>query len=201
MIAALLDWRDDRSRRGGDDRPCRGPRLLRRRRRGDARPQRRRRRKRGARLLLRGISPQPPAVHLRQADHRLHGRDHHGRRRRHLAALPLPGRDREYALRHAGDGDRPVPRRRRRLVPVAPAGPRRPVHGADRRALDGAECLYLGLATHYVPSLALDELKARIASRAAADRGAARANRRRPAEPRIAGNLERIDRLFASDRL
>src|SRR3954453_18345179 len=28
--------------------------------------------------------------------------------------------------------------------------------------LDGAECLHLGLATHYVPSLALDELKARI---------------------------------------
>src|SRR5205814_2144580 len=30
--------------------------------------------------------------------------------------------------------------------------------------LDGAECLHLGLATHYVPSLALDELKARIAA-------------------------------------
>src|SRR5947209_1454026 len=28
--------------------------------------------------------------------------------------------------------------------------------------LDGAECLYLGLATHYVPALALDDLKARI---------------------------------------
>src|SRR5215212_5869761 len=28
--------------------------------------------------------------------------------------------------------------------------------------LDGAECLALGLATHYVPSLALDDLKARI---------------------------------------
>src|SRR3954465_11826693 len=28
--------------------------------------------------------------------------------------------------------------------------------------LDGADCLHLGLATHYVPSIALDELKARI---------------------------------------
>src|SRR3954470_16709645 len=30
--------------------------------------------------------------------------------------------------------------------------------------LDGAECLALGLATHYVPALALDDLKARIAA-------------------------------------
>ena len=37
------------------------------------------------------------------------------------------------APRHAGDGHRPVSRRRRRLVPLAPAGPGRPVHGADRR--------------------------------------------------------------------
>ncbi|MEA3000964.1 MAG: enoyl-CoA hydratase [Sphingomonadales bacterium] len=65
--------------------------------------------------------------------------------------------------------------------------------------LDGSECFHLGIATHYVPSLALDDLKARIA--ADPERiGALLEESSVPApEPRIARNKERIDRLFASD--
>src|SRR6185295_8283075 len=76
---------------------------------------------------------QSPVVHLPQADRRDHGRDHHGRRGRHLAAVRFPDRDREHEAGHARDEHRPVPRRRRRLVPPAAAGPGRRVHGADRR--------------------------------------------------------------------
>src|SRR3569623_1525189 len=36
------------------------------------------------------------------------------------------------------------------------------IHAETGARLDGAECLALGLATHYIPSLALAELKARI---------------------------------------
>jgi enoyl-CoA hydratase len=65
--------------------------------------------------------------------------------------------------------------------------------------LDGAECLRLGLATHYVSSLALDDLKARILAEPErieallAEHGA-------PApEAKIERHLAEIDRLFASD--
>ena len=65
--------------------------------------------------------------------------------------------------------------------------------------LDGAECLHLGLATHYIPSFALDDVKARILAEpqrieAILDESSAPAP-----EARIAGNREAIDRLFASD--
>ena len=67
--------------------------------------------------------------------------------------------------------------------------------------LDGAECLWAGLATHYLPSAALAEAKARIA----ADPGAVEAVLDdlsiAPPEPRLARNMDTIDRLFASDRL
>jgi enoyl-CoA hydratase len=67
--------------------------------------------------------------------------------------------------------------------------------------LDGAECLYLGLATHYLPSAALDEVKARIAAEPALlESILAEASTPAP-PPRIAANRERIDRLFASDHL
>jgi enoyl-CoA hydratase len=67
--------------------------------------------------------------------------------------------------------------------------------------LDGAECHHLGLATHYIPADSLDAVKAEIA--AAPDRIAdlLAAAAVTPPEPRIAANLPRIDRLFASDRL
>ena len=67
--------------------------------------------------------------------------------------------------------------------------------------IDGAECLHLGLATHYLPSAALSDVKAAIA----AEPGrvdAILADASTPPPPaRIAANEERIARLFASDRL
>jgi enoyl-CoA hydratase len=65
--------------------------------------------------------------------------------------------------------------------------------------LDGAECFHLGLATHYVPSLALDDLKARIASEPERIETLLEESSVPAPEPRIAANRERIDRLFASD--
>ena len=64
---------------------------------------------------------------------------------------------------------------------------------------DGAECLALGLATHYVPALALDDLKARIGAepqRLAYLLDEASAP---PPEAKIAAHRADIDRLFAAD--
>ncbi len=66
--------------------------------------------------------------------------------------------------------------------------------------LDGAECLWAGIATHYLPSDRLAEAKARIIAEPGSidtilgDLSAA------PPEARLAGNKDRIERLFASDR-
>ncbi|MEA3004235.1 MAG: enoyl-CoA hydratase [Sphingomonadales bacterium] len=65
--------------------------------------------------------------------------------------------------------------------------------------LDGAECLHLGLATHYVPSLALDDLKARIAAEPQRLEALLDEHGAPPPPARIAENRERIDRLFAAD--
>jgi enoyl-CoA hydratase len=67
--------------------------------------------------------------------------------------------------------------------------------------LDGAECLWARLATHYLPSERLAEAKARIID-APGEIGAVLDDlSTTPPDARIAGNAERIDRLFASDRL
>lgn len=67
--------------------------------------------------------------------------------------------------------------------------------------LDGAECLALGLATHYLPAEALAEAKARIATedveRIDGILGTLSAH---PAEARIVSNILAINRHFASDR-
>jgi enoyl-CoA hydratase len=65
--------------------------------------------------------------------------------------------------------------------------------------LDGAECLALGLATHYVPSLGLEDLKARIAAdpqrlEALLEEASAPAP-----EAKIAAHQVDIDRLFSSE--
>jgi enoyl-CoA hydratase len=65
--------------------------------------------------------------------------------------------------------------------------------------LDGSECLRLGLATHYVPSLALDDLKARILVEPDRIDDLLEENSVTPPPARIEANLARIDRLFASD--
>jgi enoyl-CoA hydratase len=67
--------------------------------------------------------------------------------------------------------------------------------------LSGAECHYLGLATHYVPHPALEELVERITKmpkRLAGVLGAAAVS---VPDARIAGNMALITRNFASDQL
>jgi enoyl-CoA hydratase len=74
------------------------------------------------------------------------------------------------------------------------------VRRAHRSRLDGAECVYLGLATHYLPSARLDEVKTAIAAEPQRlEQILDQASAHPPPAP-IAGNRERIDRLFASDR-
>ncbi|MEZ5709147.1 MAG: enoyl-CoA hydratase/isomerase family protein [Blastomonas sp.] len=65
--------------------------------------------------------------------------------------------------------------------------------------LDGAECLALGLATHYLPSERLDEAKERMARNPDRVGGILGELSATPPEARIMGNMDRINRLFASD--
>ena len=67
--------------------------------------------------------------------------------------------------------------------------------------MDGAECLFLGLATHYILSAALDEVKAKIAGDPSAVEAILDAFAEEPPPARIEENLDQIDRLFASDNL
>jgi enoyl-CoA hydratase len=67
--------------------------------------------------------------------------------------------------------------------------------------LDGAECHYLGLATHYVEQSALDDLRARIAKTPGRSKGAIGNFAATPPDAKIAANLPAIAKLFASDRL
>ncbi|WCT72848.1 enoyl-CoA hydratase/isomerase family protein [Sphingomonas naphthae] len=66
--------------------------------------------------------------------------------------------------------------------------------------IDGADCLALGLATHYVPSGALSQLKADLVARPGDIEGVLAAASATPPESKIAGWRADIDRLFASDR-
>jgi enoyl-CoA hydratase len=66
--------------------------------------------------------------------------------------------------------------------------------------LDGAECLWAGLATHYLPSENLAEAKARIATHPEEIKVFLDALSVEPPPARLAGNFETINRLFASDR-
>lgn len=65
--------------------------------------------------------------------------------------------------------------------------------------LDGAECLELGIATHYLPADALEEAKERIARDPSRIAGILGQLSVKPPPARIAANLTLIDRLFASD--
>ncbi|MHA6316866.1 enoyl-CoA hydratase/isomerase family protein [Altererythrobacter sp. CAU 1778] len=65
--------------------------------------------------------------------------------------------------------------------------------------LDGAECVWAGLATHYLTSESLAEAKARIAENPARISGILSELAVTPPEARIAKNAERIARHFASD--
>lgn len=65
--------------------------------------------------------------------------------------------------------------------------------------LDGAECHWAGLATHYLPSEALAEAKARIAQ-GHEPGGVLSALAETPPPARLEGNAARIAKHFASDR-
>jgi enoyl-CoA hydratase len=67
--------------------------------------------------------------------------------------------------------------------------------------LDGAECLWAGLATHYLPSERMAEAKARIAEAPADIAAILDELSAAPPGARISGNAEKIDRLFAADSL
>ncbi|HEX8532955.1 MAG TPA: enoyl-CoA hydratase/isomerase family protein [Allosphingosinicella sp.] len=67
--------------------------------------------------------------------------------------------------------------------------------------LDGAECHHLGLATHYLPSSSLEEVKARIAREPEQLETILRDASTQPPPARIAANLDVINRTFASDKL
>lgn len=67
--------------------------------------------------------------------------------------------------------------------------------------LDGAECLWAGLATHYLPSAACAEAKRRIAQTPDAIATVLRETAAVPPLPKLAAHSADIDRLFASDRL
>jgi enoyl-CoA hydratase len=65
--------------------------------------------------------------------------------------------------------------------------------------LDGAECLWAGLATHYLPSDKLDEAKARIAEHPDRVAGILAELSDESPPARIEGNAAKIAKLFASD--
>ena len=67
--------------------------------------------------------------------------------------------------------------------------------------LDGAECHYLNLATHYVEQAALGELIERIMKAPSRAKGALGAASTPVPEAKIETNLPQITRLFASDKL
>ena len=63
--------------------------------------------------------------------------------------------------------------------------------------LDGAECLWAGLATHYCAAESLAQVKLKIADRPQQITEIMHEFSGVPPQPRLAGNAERIDRLFA----
>jgi enoyl-CoA hydratase len=67
--------------------------------------------------------------------------------------------------------------------------------------LDGGECHYLNLATHYVEQTAIEDLIDRIMKAPTRVQGALGAASSTPPAAKIDENLAQISRLFASDRL
>jgi len=67
--------------------------------------------------------------------------------------------------------------------------------------LDGADCMALGLATHYLPAVSLDAAKAAIVAAPHDIIGGLSALSVSPPMARVIGQLSDIDRLFADDSL
>ena len=148
MTAALLLWRDDPAVAAVLLDHADGPGFLRRRRRRHAsRPARKGDGGAARAFFFHGISAQPSAVRLCQADRRVHGRRDDGRRRRHLRCRAAT------ASRPSARCSR-CPRPSIGLFPDVGGGwylSRLPGRLAQFLALtgarlDGADCLALGLA-------------------------------------------------------
>lgn len=67
--------------------------------------------------------------------------------------------------------------------------------------LDGAECLWAALATHYLPSGNLSKAKAEIAANPGQIEDILKRLSTQPPSPRLARNKDAIDRLFAPETL
>jgi enoyl-CoA hydratase len=67
--------------------------------------------------------------------------------------------------------------------------------------LDGAECHYLGIATHSMESARRNELIDRLVRAPSRIKGALGSLSDHPPEARIAANIEKINRLFAGDTM
>ena len=202
MTEALLTWRDDRRRQAvlidhaGERGFCAG---------GDIRflaesGARRTARRRGE-FFFTEYQLNHLLFDLPQAGGRGDGRDHHGRRRRHLHAGRLSHRHRAHHLRHARDRHRPVSRTSaaagtcRRLH-----GATGPVAGADRRAAQGGR---LRTAGHHHRCRrrrpTLPAFKAAIVADPDDDREHPDRAGSRPRPAAIAAHRDDIDRLFADD--
>jgi enoyl-CoA hydratase len=72
--------------------------------------------------------------------------------------------------------------------------------GLTGARIDGADCLALGLATHYLPAEALAEAKARIADDPDRAEGILGQLSITPPEAKITAHIAQINRAFASDR-
>lgn len=66
--------------------------------------------------------------------------------------------------------------------------------------MDGSECLWAGLATHFVPAEILDSIKARIIEKPDRIRGILSEPVGTPPKARVEENADKIIRHFASDR-
>jgi len=73
--------------------------------------------------------------------------------------------------------------------------------GLTGARFDGAECLWAGIATHYLAAEKLSEAKAKIVANPGAMDAVLADLSDTPPQARVAANAETIDRLFAADTL
>jgi len=67
--------------------------------------------------------------------------------------------------------------------------------------LDGGDCAYTGMATHFIPAASLEELIERIHKAPDRVQGTLGAASETPPESKISNGLAAVNRTFASDRL
>lgn len=117
---------------------------------------------RGARFLQCRISDECRAENLSQAGAGDHGWCDHGRRGRPVCAWLSPGCDRAHAVRHAGDRDRPVPGRGGGWFLPRLSGYLGTWLALTGARLKGADVAAARVATHFLPSELVPNLKKQI---------------------------------------